>query len=167
MLILPLWLLACGGATLSTDSDPAVSTTPPGDSATTPDATETVGGLGPTFSHGRGVYDASFTLDIWGSEPGAEVRVSTDGRSALDGEPWAGPVTIATTTPVAAVVLLDGVPVTDAVTHTFLFLDHVADQAAPASWPTTWWGDYTADYGMDPELADAGLVPSLAQRGVP
>jgi hypothetical protein len=161
-----LWLAACAGTVSSTGpgdtvTAPDSSTDSPADTASASVDVESVGGLAVVFSHTRGRYDAPFELDLKCDAPDAEVRVTTDGTHPVNGEPWAGPLTVSGTTTVSAVPLLDGVPIDDPVTHTFLFLDQVADQQAPATWPTIWWGGYTADYAMDPELASDALVPAL------
>jgi hypothetical protein len=158
VILIPYTLLACTGPTGITLPTDTPSTQ---DTATTSLTIEGVTGPNLNLSHTRGFYDTPFTLDLWSDADNAQVWFSTDGTNPQNGDPWSGPTEIAGTVTLSAVVILDGQVVSDPVTHTFLFLDQVADQQAPSSWPTTWWGSYAADYSMDPELVDADLVPAL------
>ncbi len=163
LLLVTSWLAACGGTvTTSGTSDSASGVDSVIDSAATPGVTvESLGGVAVTFSHTRGRYDASFELVLSCDAADAEIRFTTDGTDPHGGDVWTGPLPVSATTTLSAVALLDDRPLAEPVTHSFLFLDQVADQAAPSTWPTTWWGGYSADYAMDPELVTDGLVPAL------
>ncbi len=160
---LPLLLtlsFACAGLSDVSETSATVSDSAP-DTASEGVLVESLGGVAVAFSHTRGFYQEPFELSLSCAVTGAEILFTTDGTDPRQGEVWIGDRTVTETTTLAVVALLDGLPLTEPVTHSFLFLEQVAAQSAPTTWPTTWWGEYTADYGMDPELIADTLVPSL------
>ena len=122
------------------------------------------------FSVDRGFYDNPFYVELSCPTPGAQIRYTTDGSepSPTNGTTYDGnsPILIATTTYLrAAAFKADWLP-TNIDTHTFIFLNHVIQQATdpgtgaqvvPPDCPTTWpGGSYsgavTGDYQVDPDV---------------
>jgi len=143
------------------------------------DGVETwVGLLEPVeMSAPHGLYAMPFTLTLAHPDPDAAIRYTTDGSAPTleNGEAYAGPLTIATTTPLRAAAFKPGYRRSPVATQTFVFPAGVAAQPDdPAGWPRRWGthpisiGEYEAgtpvqpDYGMDPEItADPQYGPEL------
>jgi hypothetical protein len=120
---------------------------------------EIVGDVPALFDAPHGVYDAPLTLTLSAAQ-GTTVRYTLDATDPTGptGQAYTGPLTIDHTTVVrAARVDATGAAVGPTETRTYVFPADVPTQAAPPSWPTSWWtladgGPYPADYGMDPEV---------------
>ncbi|GDX82857.1 hypothetical protein LBMAG42_46680 [Deltaproteobacteria bacterium] len=135
----------------------------------------------PTFAPPRGFYDAEQHVTIT-APVGATLWYTTDGT--LPGEGNGTEVAPASASSAASVEI--DVPTTAylravatragwndslAETHTYLFLDDVlAQPSAPAGFPTVWnsqsEGAYTADYEMDPEIAEDPAIRAELLEGL-
>ena len=123
----------------------------------------------PTFDPPRGFYSSVQALTV-SAPAGATLVYTLDGTPPTDVNGSrlypASPAAVATLTMdvpttaiVRAVALRDGWDDSRIATHTYLFLEDVLAQSSrPAGFPSTWEsqseGSYTADYGMDPEVAE-------------
>ena len=115
----------------------------------------------PEFSHHRGFYKTSFSLQIVAGLPDTQVYYTIDGSDPGEdnGILYTAPLEINTTTVVRAVNIRTDGSTSPSVTHSFLFLEDVVNQTNnPAGYPSQ-WGPYTAipgiavaDYEMDPEI---------------
>ena len=119
-----------------------------------------------TFSIDRGFYDEPFTVEITSLTPGATIRYTLDGTkpSETQGTVYTAPVAIDTTATLRAIAYKAGALSTNVDTHTYLFLDDVAQQPAdPPGWPTDWGFESDAgavvpsDYEMDPRVVNNTL----------
>ncbi len=122
------------------------------------------------FSMDRGFYDAPFDLAILSDTDGATIRYTTNGSipTLTNGTTYTDPISITSTTNVRAAAFFpsgDFIP-TNVDTHTYIFVDQVADQSAnPPGWSSDWGFDdqvgqiIVSDYAMDQRVADdvAGL----------
>ena len=129
----------------------------------------------PSFSHQRGLYDASFDLML--STPIAEGKIvyTTDGTEpdAYNGTAYSGPVPVTTTSVIRAVVLNKDDRPGFSATHTYLFLEDVIRQPNnPQGYPSE-WGPYTAisgtaiaDYEMDPEMMSDPVVAQSVKESL-
>ena len=129
----------------------------------------------PVFGTRHGRFTAPFSLELSNPLGEGELRYTLDASrpEGPAGQVYEGPLDIDTTTVVRAAVVdpESGSVLWDAGAQTYLFLDHVKDQTAPADWPTSWWADweggpYPADTTLDPEVLStpeeqAALVASL------
>ena len=127
------------------------------------------------FTADRGFYDNPFQLEILSDTPNAQIRYTLNGSlpTPTSGTIYSGPISISTTTNIRAIASLPGTDwlPTNVDTHTYLFVDHVAQQPAnPAGWATDWGYDsqvdsndggrngiVTADYEMDPRVVNDTL----------
>jgi autotransporter-associated beta strand protein len=127
----------------------------------------------PAFSTGRGFHDAPFELTLSTPTPQAWIRYTTDGSkpSATAGTLYSGdPLPIATTGKVRAIAYRDGWLSQAVQTHSYVFVDHVAQQSAsPPGWPANWGYDaelnriVPADYAMDPRVVN-NTLPAYGVR---
>lgn len=132
----------------------------PQDSAAEEAPLERVGGSLVRFDPPSGLVDAPFTLTLSTDAAGAGILYTLDGSDPLVSEtaqPYAAPLTVERTTALRAALELDGAPVGPVSTGSWIFLDQVAEQAAPAGWPETWFedygeGPYEAHYGMEEDV---------------
>lgn len=120
------------------------------------------------FSFDRGFYDAPFDLVISSDTVGATIRYTLDGSipSLSNGATYTAPINIAGTTNVRAIAYFEAqnfIP-TNVDTHSYLFVDQVAQQtSSPAGWPDNWGFDsevgqiIPADYEMDPRVVNDTL----------
>ena len=122
---------------------------------------------GIAFSHERGFYTEPFSVTVTCPTPDAAIYYTLDGSSPLDprlgtptGTLYSGPIPIGDTTCLRAAACKSNYLSTSVVTHTYLFLDDVIEQATnpqtkaqvtPAGCPTS-WGSVTGDYQMDPDV---------------
>ncbi|UCG58137.1 MAG: lamin tail domain-containing protein [Phycisphaerales bacterium] len=128
------------------------------------------------FSHDRGFYDAPFSVTITTETQGATIRYTTDCSTPSErhGTPYAGPISIGTTTCLRAFAFKQGCKSTNVDTHTYIFLDDVIAQAThpttgaqvtPDGYAETWdpgpgdgsysnWAtsDHRGDYQVDPDV---------------
>jgi len=128
-----------------------------------------------SHSHFRGFYDEPFSLRIYCDTPGAFIRYTLDGSEPTEQygmiyDPNT-PLPVTTTTHVRSVAFKPGWKPGGVTTHTYIFVDDVARQAAnPLGWPSDWGydsdldnndgarnGTVPADYEMDPRVVDNTL----------
>lgn len=166
-------LLACApavvdpsGGTLPRDTG-ATETAPPRDSAlpdsAPPDAAaEELGSSALRFDPEPGLVDAPFSLSLSSDLTGASVLYTLDGtdpRSSASAQTYSGPLQIDQTTILRATLALGDAAIGPVETGSWIFLDQVASQEAPAGWPTTWFedygsGPYEALYTLCPDVVD-------------
>lgn len=113
------------------------------------------------FSADRGFYTAPIQVTITTDTPAATIYYTTDGSapSPSNGTAYTGPVTISQTTPLRAIAVKSGYLSTNVDTQTYLFLNDIVRQTAQsaldAGYPSVWMadnGNFTADYGFDPDV---------------
>jgi hypothetical protein len=127
-----------------------------------------------SHSHERGFYDDPFDLTIVCEAPDAHIRYTLDGsepslENGYTYDPHT-PVSITTTTHVRSVAYQEGWQSAPVTTHTYIFVDDVAQQPAdPPGWPNNWGWEYEtgwywpiteklpADYEMDPRVVNNTL----------
>ena len=82
------------------------------------------------FSVDRGIHETAFQLEITTATPEASIRFTTDGSppDETTGTLYSAPIEIDETTVVRAIAFREGFLSTNVDTHTYLFLDDVADQ---------------------------------------
>ncbi|HEX9925235.1 MAG TPA: chitobiase/beta-hexosaminidase C-terminal domain-containing protein [Anaerolineae bacterium] len=129
------------------------------------------------FSQGRGLYEASFRLELTTTTPDATIRYTTDGSepTATTGTTYTGPIAIYSTTLLRAAAFKPDFHPSAIETHSYIFIDDVRTQSAdPAGFPKTWGGyqgaPVVADYEMDPEIvnqAGYGEVLDQALASIP
>ncbi|MEZ6119877.1 MAG: lamin tail domain-containing protein [Pirellulaceae bacterium] len=121
------------------------------------------------FSHRNGFYDGSFQLQLESSTPDSHIRFTTDGSvpSLTNGQDYSTAITIERTTVVRAAAFRSGFVTIQPDTRSYLFANDVLDQsnasAQDADFPAV-WGNFAADYGMDPAIIsgnDQLLLDSL------
>jgi hypothetical protein len=114
------------------------------------------------FTIDRGFYDTPFATEVTTATPGATIRYTLDGTkpTTTNGTVYSGPIAITGTTTLRAIAYLAGWLPTNVDTHTYIFVDQVAQQPAnPPGWPTT-WGSHdgiaviNADSQMDPRVVN-------------
>ena len=120
-------------------------------------------GLGATqaelrISHQSGFYSNAFDLTLTGAGT-AKVYFTTNAELPEPSPPHAytGPVRIKTTTILRCAAFDGSGRISPVLTHTFLFPGEVIRQTGagfPASWGTNQGKPVTADYEMDPEIAN-------------
>ena len=122
------------------------------------------------FSHDRGFYDSAFDVTIRTATAGATIRYTTDGSAPTpsngSGTGTNEVVSIPTTTFLRAAAFKADYEPTDIDTHTYIFADHVIDQARPSGFPTeftnaTYGGYVPVTYDMD-----SGLVGTYGRSAV-
>jgi hypothetical protein len=128
------------------------------------------------FDFDRGFYDAPFQLTITSDTPGATIRYTLDGSppSATSGTLYAGPISISTTSTVRAIATFGDWLPTNVDTHTYIFIDDVAQQPSnPPGWPATWGShdgisNIPSDYEMDPRVVndDLGLAEHTIEEAL-
>ena len=114
----------------------------------------------PVPNYGRGLYTASFPLEITSATEGARIYYTLDGDvpTAGRGQLYTGPLMIAGAASRAVVTLRaaaykDGYLPSEVITHSYIFSDNVLYQPSnPAGFPTSWSGAPRADYEMDPQI---------------
>lgn len=121
----------------------------------------------PVFSVGRGFHDTPFNLTLSSPTPLAQIRYTTDGSkpSTIAGTVYAGgSIPISTTSKVRAVAYRSGWLTPPVQTHSYVFVDAVAQQPAnPPGWPGNWGYSSDAgavvpsDYEMDPRVVNSTL----------
>ncbi len=118
------------------------------------------------FSHDRGFYDAPFEVTITCDTPGATIYYTLDGtepysttRQVPSGTVYTGPILIYKTTCLRAQAIKPQWMPSNADTHTYVFLADAATRSQSSvlarGYPSTWFGSYSADYEMDPEIYDS------------
>jgi autotransporter-associated beta strand protein len=121
----------------------------------------------PSFSVERGFHDTPFDLALSCATPLAQIRYTLDGSkpSASVGTVSIGTyLPISTTSKVRAVAYRSGWLPQPVQTHSYVFVDDVAQQPAnPPGWPTDWGYSSDAgavvpsDYEMDPRVVNNTL----------
>ncbi len=125
----------------------------------------------------RGFYDTPFTLTLTSQVPDAQIRYTTDGTmpTSSHGSIYSSPLAITTTTVVRAAAFKSGYIDTEAVAHSFIFLDDVLDQTDDQNsrgFPDTWYAGASAnysydrrsrpaDYEMDPDIVSSAIYGPL------
>lgn len=123
--------------------------------------------LSPVFSKTRGFFEDAFSLTLSVADPDTKIYYTTDGTiPTAESILYTAPVNIATTTPLSAVGIKDGIS-SPVVTHTYLFIKDIVNQPNnPAGYPDRWGhlnygvGSYKAgekapaDYAMDPNICN-------------
>ena len=133
-----------------------------------PNASPVLGLISPTVhSQGRGFYDAPFNLALTCAIPDVVIRYTLDGSEPTSehGIVYSNqPIWISTTTQVRSIATKTDWATPDVTTHTYLFLDDVAQQPAdPVGWPSDWGFSsdagaiVPADYEMDTRVVDNTL----------
>ena len=122
--------------------------------------------------HGRGFYDAAFSVAITSATQDAVIYYTTDGSRPHDGSDGApvngirytSPIRIATTTTLRAAAFKPGSLPTNVDTQTYVFPGAVlAQQATPPGFPTT-WGPVSADYAMDSRIVASPLYAATIRQ---
>jgi Lamin Tail Domain/CotH kinase protein/Chitobiase/beta-hexosaminidase C-terminal domain len=127
-----------------------------------------------SHSHARGFHDEPFELWLSCDTPDAVIRYTLDGseptemtRRIYDSNE---PILITTTTHVRSLASKPGWRSAPVTTHTYIFVDDVAQQPAdPPDWPTDWGYSsdagavVPADYEMDPRVID-NTLPGYSVR---
>jgi len=125
------------------------------------------------FSVDRGFYDTPFTVAITTATAGAQIWWTTNGSipSPSNGTLYTGPLLITNTTCLRAAAFLAGHVPSDVDTHTYIFIRSVLRQPnSLPGYPTTWQGNYPADYEMDPNVVNSPRYgPTLSNdlRSIP
>ncbi len=112
----------------------------------------------PVFSVSRGFYDSPFGVTLSTGTPGASIYYTTNGSepNATNGTLYAGPVTVAGTTPLRAVAIKEDFFPSPSVAHTYLFAaDIIAQPSQPAGYPDDWGTHNNWTNGDTPFLAVA------------
>ncbi|MBN1184031.1 MAG: chitobiase/beta-hexosaminidase C-terminal domain-containing protein [Bacteroidales bacterium] len=124
----------------------------------------------PIFSIERGFYNNSFNVELSSAVSGCTIRYTTDGSAPTidNGQVYATPIPINTTTPLRAVAYKPGCDTSDVITHTYFFLDSVIRQDNhPDGYPSqfgyiTFSNDrISADYEMDPQIVNSSAYKDL------
>ncbi|UCD49516.1 MAG: CotH kinase family protein [Phycisphaerales bacterium] len=125
-------------------------------------------------SQARGFYDQPFELEISCDTPGTVIRYTLDGSEPTEQtrrlhDPN-DPILITTTTHVRSLASKPGWRSAPVTTHSYIFVDDVAQQPAdPPGWPTDWGYSsdagaiVPADYEMDPRVVNSTL-PGYSMR---
>ncbi len=126
----------------------------------------------PEFSHGRGFYDAPFSVSITTETEGATIFYTLNGsepgavseRGERVDRIYTGPISITKTTCLRAHVMKPGWKSSNIVTCSYIFLDNVIHQPRyPTDFPTT-WGQNRVDYEMDPDVVnDPAYAPTIKE----
>ncbi len=116
---------------------------------------------GVRFSVTRGFYDEPVTVELSCLTAGATIRYRLNGQgNVADGQVYTQPLEVTTTTCIQAMATKNGWQDSNAVSHTYIFLDDVLEQPKwPDGFPTKWDGKTTMnghsiDYQMDPDVVD-------------
>jgi hypothetical protein len=113
------------------------------------------------FSVDRGFYNSPFQLTITTDTPAAAIYYTTNGSqpSSSNGTLYTGPITIDHTTVVRAVATKTNYVSTNIDTQSYFFVNDIVQQtqqsAIDAGYPAVWQadnGNFTADYGFDPDV---------------
>lgn len=126
----------------------------------TPGTNNSVGYLGlvanPKFSVERGFYETPFTVTLTSETENAAIYWTTNGSIPTpNGTLYTGPISIPGTRMLRAAAFLSNHIPSESVAHSYIFLSQVLQQAAvQPGYPTTWQGNFPADYGMDPNIVN-------------
>lgn len=158
-------LIATALATLAV----AACTAPRGDVGDGTSApVESGGPLTVTAQPGRGVYDAPLAVTLSAQPSDTTIRYTLDGTppDAARGLAYADPIPITTTTVLRAVAVAPDGATSPIATHSYLLPETTARQpASPRDWPAN-WGEFPADYAMDPRSGDPSDI-ATALRALP
>ena len=106
------------------------------------------------FDFERGYYSDPINVQISSSTPDVQIYFTTNGQAPTptDGLLYLEAIPVTTTTTLRAVAYRENHIPTNIDTHTYLYLEDVAQQPNdPAGFPATWAG-IPADYEMDPDV---------------
>jgi hypothetical protein len=123
----------------------------------------------PRFSLSRGFYETPFDVALSALTEGAEIRWTKDGSAptATTGALYTGPINVTNTTFLRAAAFLPGHIPSQAVTHSYIFLEDVLRQPAnPQGYPMVWQASYPADYGMDPFVVNHPAYSQTIKSGL-
>lgn len=123
------------------------------------------------FSHERGFYEEDFNVTLATTIGGADIYYTLDGSEPVENEEpsataslYTGAIPVTTTTNLRAIALKPGYKSNRVITHTYIFVDDVAQQPTdPPGWPSDWGycsecGDTVpSDYEMDPRVVNNTL----------
>ena len=118
------------------------------------------------FSVDRGFYTNAMIVAITSITTNATIRYTLDGTwpNETTGMVYTNAITVSNSTTLRAMAYFSDWLSTDVDTHTYLFIDQVVQQPEqPVGWPTDWefdsgvGQDVTADYEMDPRVANNAL----------
>ncbi|MFC1763730.1 lamin tail domain-containing protein [Planctomycetota bacterium] len=119
------------------------------------------------FSQAHGFYDQAISLTLSCATSGVKIRFTLDNSTptATHGTVYSQPLAITKTTCVRAAAFKSNHLSSTVQTQTYLFLENVAGQTRPSSYPNQWrsGGDNTSgDYDVDPDITDpAGRFGNL------
>jgi autotransporter-associated beta strand protein len=120
----------------------------------------------PSFSVTRGFHDSPFDVSLTTPTPLAEITYTLDGSPPTPSSTaYTGtPISISTTSKLRALAHRPGWLSRPVQTHSYIFVDHVAQQPTnPPGWPANWGFDPEAnsivpsDYEMDPRVVNSTL----------
>lgn len=141
----------------------------------------------PAFSHQRGFYKTSFTLEVRTNPDGGTIKYTLDGSDPLSSGTAIekiSPVTINVNPEsetgnrgrnpgfvVRACAQNSGLEFSDVITHTYLFAKRVKnlspnDQSPGPGWPTSSPSSQRFDYGMDPEILNDNRYKNLIDEAL-
>jgi hypothetical protein len=133
------------------------------------------------FSRDRGFYEAPFDVTITCATPGATIFYTLDGSDPAPaagrpatGSVYSGPIHVTKTTCLRACATKDGWLSSNTDTQTYIFLSDVITrtqaEVLARGYPDRWFGDYPADYEMDPQVCtDPAYAAQMqdAMRAIP
>lgn len=115
----------------------------------------------PSFSVPHGMIRDAFQLEILSEFPDGEIYYTLDGSEPTteEGDFYSAPISVASTTVIRAVVVLNNTDLSEVITASYIFPEKILSQNnSPEAYPDM-WGPYTAitgtaiaDYEMDPEM---------------
>jgi hypothetical protein len=110
----------------------------------------------PVFSHVRGFYSSSISVNITSPIGGSDIYYTLDGTipTTDNATKYSSALTINSTTVLSAITVnTSSLTESNVVTHTYVFPESVLNQPNnPIGYPEKWGMDYPADYEMDPEV---------------
>lgn len=157
------WLLAAGTIVAAAAAETASASAP----ALLPSLVEAL--------PARGFYDTAVVVRLDSSQPGAQIRFTTDGAEPTTerGQPYTAPLRLEHQTVLRAAAFDGDRRISAVATHTYLFLDDVLRQSkTPAGLPSGGkaWNGFPSAYEMDPRVVnDPAYAPRLkeALRSLP
>lgn len=108
----------------------------------------------PTFSHNRGFFESSFSLEI-SSSNSETIYYTLDGSVPLPGKSsvYSSPIELDQTSVVSAIAWnAESEEQSHVVTQTYIFKDILDQPNNPAGYPSVWGQEFPGDYEMDSEI---------------